>query len=184
MGGASFEAVTGRLGVGAIAFFGCFLIADGWLGVFPLIESIGRSVTWGIIGILPTVVVSYVVGVICLEVAEIALSRASVFASPGPENAIIVSAIGSSLLCQLYAEQLRNHALLKGSVVSFLVLSVGCLAESRSMGGFTPSVWLFCVTALALAALSLLFSARASKHALEIADAARADLRAGSLPSK
>lgn len=58
MAGASFEAVTGRLGVGAIAFFGLFLIADGLMGILPLMESIGQSTTWGIIGILPTVVVS------------------------------------------------------------------------------------------------------------------------------
>jgi hypothetical protein len=39
MPGASFDAVTGRLGVGAIAFFGLFLIVDGMIGVFDLVET-------------------------------------------------------------------------------------------------------------------------------------------------
>ena len=46
MPGASLEAVTGRLGVGAIAFLGLFLIVDGMqIGVFDLVETIGKSVT-------------------------------------------------------------------------------------------------------------------------------------------
>ena len=37
--GASFEAVTGRLGIGAIAFLGLFLVVDGFqLGAFELIK--------------------------------------------------------------------------------------------------------------------------------------------------
>jgi hypothetical protein len=176
MGGASFEAVAGRLGVGAIGFFGCFLIADGLLNVFPLIEEIGRSVTWGIIGVLPTIVVSYVVGVICSELADIVLYRFASFEPPPLEDAIVVSKIGSVLLSQIYSEQLRSHALLKGSSVSFVLLAVGCLAESRSMGGFTSPVLLFTASAAGLAALSLFFSARANRHTREIGDAARAEL--------
>ena len=176
MGGASFEAVAGRLGVGAIAFFGFFLIADGLVPVFPLIESIGHTTTWGIIAVLPTVVVSYIVGVVCLEFAELGLSRFRPLSQPPPADAILVSNTGSGLLSQMYSEQLRNHLLLKGSSVSFVVLSLGCLAESRSLGGFTSLVWLFALSAAALAALSLAFAAQAKKHTQEIADAARANL--------
>lgn len=113
---------------------------------------------------------------ICLELADIAFSGSSRFSTPRPEDAIAVSATGSVLLCQLYSEQLQNHALLKGSSVSFVVLAVGCLAESRSMGGFTSSVWLFALSGVLLATLSLLISARAAKHAVTIAIAARAEL--------
>ena len=50
----SFEIVTGRLGVGAIAFLGLFLIVDGMqIGVFKMIETYGKSTTWGIIGVIP-----------------------------------------------------------------------------------------------------------------------------------
>lgn len=104
MPGASLEAVTGRLGVGAIAFLGLFLIVDGMqIGVFDLVETIGKSVTWGIIGIVPTVVVTYIVGVFCLGIAEIVLSGLFSFTSPKPEDIIAVSSTGSALLQQLYS---------------------------------------------------------------------------------
>jgi hypothetical protein len=48
------------------------------------------------------------------------------------------------------------------------------------MGGFTSSVWLFALSGVRLAALSLLFSARAAKQAVTIAIAARAELLAPS----
>lgn len=171
MPGASFDAVTGRLGVGAIAFFGLFLIVDGMIGVFDLVETMGKSVTRGIIGILPTVVVTYIVGVFCLGIAEVVLSVFPVFSSPKPEDIITVSGTGSSLLQQLYAEHLRNHALLKGISVSFLILAVGCIAESPHMSGSIAIVWLFTAGAIALAVLSLLFSGRAARRAAAIADA-------------
>jgi len=63
MPGASLEAVTGRLGIGAIAFLGLFLIADGLqIGVFEVVEVYGKSATWGLVGIVPTAVVIYIVG--------------------------------------------------------------------------------------------------------------------------
>ncbi len=173
MPGASFEAVTGRLGVGAIAFFGLFLIVDGInVGVFELIEAIGKSVTWGIIGILPTVVVTYIVGVFCLGIAEVLLSRFASFSSPKPDDIIAVSGTDSALLQQLYSEHLRNHELLKGTFVSFLVLAVGCVAESTKMTGSMAIVWLFTAGAVALAVLSLVFSGRAARRAGAIANAA------------
>ena len=64
MPGASLEAVTGRLGVGAVAFLGLFLMVDGLqVGVFELVETYGKSSTWGIVGVVPTAVVIYLIGV-------------------------------------------------------------------------------------------------------------------------
>jgi hypothetical protein len=97
MPGASFEAVTGRLGVGAIAFFGLFLIVDGMVGVFDLVEAMGKSVTWGVIGLLPTVVVTYIVGLFCLGIAR--------WLSPAfphfhcPSRKILLRFLGWGVLC-------------------------------------------------------------------------------------
>jgi hypothetical protein len=174
MPGASFEAVTGRLGVGAIAFFGLFLLVDGLIGVFDLVEAMGKSVTWGIIGLLPTVVVTYIVGVLCLGIAEVALPRFPSFSLPKPEDMIAVSGTGSALLQQVYSEHLRNHELLKGAAASCLILAGGCVAQSPSMSGSIVTVWVFTAGALALAILSLLFSGRAARRAAAIAEAAHA----------
>lgn len=175
MPGGSFEAVTGRLGVGAIAFFGLFLLVDGTShGVFPLMETIGKSVTWSIVGVLPTVVVTYIIGVLCFGVAEVILTRVPTLASPEPAAIIAVSRTGSELLQQLFAEHVRNHELLKGSFVSFIILAIGCVGERSNMTGAPTIVWLFAGAALVLASMSLFFARRAASRAQAIAAAARA----------
>ena len=175
MPGASFEAVTGRLGVGAIALLGVFFLVDGTNhGVFPLIETIGKSVTWSMIGVLPTVVVTYIVGVLCFELAELVLARVPSLASPGPAAILAVSETGSALLQQLYSEHVRHHELLKGSFVSFVILTVGCLGERSNMRDDMATVWLFAGAALMLASMSLLFANREASRAQAVAAAARA----------
>ncbi len=112
MPGASFEAITGRLGVGAIAFLGLFLIADGMqIGIYDLVETYGRSTAWGIVGVVPTVVVTYIVGVFCLGVSELLLARVRSFPSSAADELIDVSLAESALLQQVYSEHLRNHDL-------------------------------------------------------------------------
>ena len=134
MAGASFEAVTGRLGVGAVAFLGLFLMFDGLqVGVFELIETYGASSTWGLVGALPTTVVIYIIGVFCIGFAELGLSRYAAFQGPTPDDILIVSRSGTGLLQHLYADHLRNHELLKGAAVSFMILAVGSFAEWRTV---------------------------------------------------
>lgn len=180
MPGASFEAITGRLGVGAIAFLGCFLLVDGLqIGVFGFVEHYGKSATWGIVGVVPTAVVTYIVGVFCVGVSELLLSRWPLLASRPPDEIQAVSRDGAPLIQQAYAEQLRNHELLNGSFVAFLVLAVGCLVDAANMRGFDAIVWLATSGAVLLAALSLVFSRRAAARASEIAAAVAGAARQG-----
>ena len=173
MPGASFEAITGRLGIGAIAFLGLFLIVDGiQAGVLGLVETMGKTVTWGIIGVVPTVVVTYIVGVFCLGIAEAVLSGLSSLASTKPEDIIAVSATGSALFQQLYSEHLRNHELLTGATVSFFILAMGCIAETPKLGYNSPIGWLLTAGAIGLAVLSLLFARGAARRAATLAQAA------------
>jgi hypothetical protein len=114
MPGASLEAITGRLGVGAVAFLGLFLMLDGaQLGVFELVETYGKSSTWGIVGVVPTLVVIHIIGVFCVGLAELGLSRFAALHGPEPRDIVVVSRSGMGLLQQLYADHLRNQELLK-----------------------------------------------------------------------
>ena len=173
MPGASFEAVTGRLGVGAIAFLGLFLVGDGLqIGVFEVVETYGKSATWSLVGIVPTAVVIYIVGLICLRFAELALSRFHAFQGPTVDDIIAVSRTGSLLLQQVFADHLRNHELLKGSAVSFLVLAVGAGAEWRNFGAYGTLLWLAGMRRVTLMCLSLLFARRSAAQATALAAAA------------
>jgi hypothetical protein len=173
MPGASFEAVTGRLGIGAIAFLGLFLIADGLqMGVFEVVEAYGKSATWGLVGIVPTAVVIYILGVICLGFAELALSRFPAFQGPTVNHIIAISRTGSPLLQQVFADHVRNHDLLKGAAVSFLLLAVGSVSEWPNRGGYGTLLWLALFGAVALSCLSLLFARRSAAQATALAVAA------------
>lgn len=177
MPGASIESITGRLGVGAIAFLGLFLIVDGIEpSALGLVETMGKTTTWGIIGVVPTVVVTYMLGVFCLSIADAVLSGVSSLAWTKPKDIIAVSATGSALLQQLYSEHLRNHELLKGASVSFLILAIGCIAETPKLGYDSLLGWLFISGAIALAILSLIFARDALRRSAVIAEAAYAQL--------
>jgi hypothetical protein len=168
--GASIEAVTGRLGVGAIAFLGLFLIVDGaQLGAFEMIETYGKSVSWGIVGIIPTAVVIYIVGVFCFGIAELLLTRFAAFRGVEPKDILALSRGGGPVLQQAYGDQIRTHELLKGAAVSFLVLAGGSLSEFPNMQGREALTWLGAVGAFALSVMSLVFSNRAIVQARSLA---------------
>lgn len=166
--GTSLEALTGRLGVGAIAFLGLFLTVDGLkAGAFEMIELYGKSTTWGIVGVIPTAVVIYIVGVFCVGVAELLLARFPALRGPEPSDVLAVSLSGGPVLQQWYGDYIRNHELLKGAAVSFVILGFGSLAEFRNLPGpgYASLVWICAAGALALCVLSLVFSRRSAAQA-------------------
>jgi hypothetical protein len=170
MPGTSLEAITGRLGVGAVAFLGLFLMLDGaQLGAFELVETYGKSSTWGIVGVVPTLVVIHIIGVFCVGIAELGLSRFAALHGPEPRDILVVSRSGMGLLQQLYAEHLRNQELLKGAAVSFVILAIGSLAEWRTIPGTEIIVVLAAGGAILLSCLSLVFARRAVEQAAALA---------------
>lgn len=172
MTGTSLEALTGRLGVGAIAFLGLFLIVDGLkVSAFEMIELYGKSTTWGIVGVVPTAVVIYIVGVFCVGIAELLLARFPALRGPEPSDVLVVSLSGGPVLQQSYSDYIRNHELLKGASVSFVILGLGSFSEFRNLPGpgYAPLVWIGAAGALALCVLSLVFSRRAVAQAASLA---------------
>jgi hypothetical protein len=165
--GASLESITGRLGVGSIALLGLFMLFDGQTsGVYLLVERYGKSTSWGILGVIPTVVVTYILGVFCVGLAEVVFGRFRSLRSPAQPDAILtISAKRSALLDTVYSEQLRDHELLKGASIAFLILAAGCLGEAPNMGAYPMLVWLSALGAVVSAALSLLFARKAALRA-------------------
>ena len=167
MPGTSVEAITGRLGVGAIAFLACFLIVDGQqVGVFEMVEFYGKSASFGIVIALPTAVVTYVLGVIMMGIADLLFSRFSSLAPIAARQVRAVSTRGGVILQQIFVEHLRDFELLKGAAAAFLLLVVGCLAEIPNMPVATIVAGA-ALGSLLLAALSLLFARRARSLAVQ-----------------
>jgi hypothetical protein len=168
--GAPVETITGRLGVGSIAFLAIFLAVDGMqIGVFHLVETYGNSVTFGIVTALPTAVVAYILGVFCVGTADLVLSKFSAFQEPNPKIVYALSKSGGDLLKQSYSETIRNLELLKGSFFAFILLAFGTVLDASNMRGYEIVVVLAFVIAIGLSALSLLFARRAVVKATCIA---------------
>jgi hypothetical protein len=166
----SLEAVTGRLGIGAIAILGFFMMVDGAQPViYDLIEFYGKSVTWGIVGVIPTAVVGYVVGVICLGISELLLARFAAFRGSNLDDLLVVARTDSALLERVYEEATRDGELLKGVFVAFLILAGGVLAEFPNMRGYETVLWAAFPGALVLSGLSLVFAHRAVLRARAVA---------------
>ncbi len=160
--GAPVEKITGRLGVGAICFLALFLVVDGMqIGVFHLVETYGKSVTFGIIIALPTAVVTYILGVFCVGTADLILSRFNAFREPEPASILALSQSGGDLLQQSYSENLRNFELLKGSSIAFVFLAVGVLLDVPNMRGYETIMIIAFIVAIGLSTLSLVFAHRA-----------------------
>src|SRR5262245_15114335 len=134
-----------------------------------MIELYGKSTTWGIVGVVPTAVVMYIVGVFCLGVSELLLARFPTLRGPRSVEIFNVSRKGGPVLQHVYAEHLRTHELLKGAAVSFLVLAAGSLVEFRNLQPFGLLAWLGGVGGLLLAVLSVAFAHRSACQASVLA---------------
>jgi hypothetical protein len=168
---ASVEIVAGRLGVGAICFLALFLMADGMqVGVFQLVETYGNSVTFGIVAALPTAVVAYILGIYCVGVADLFVSRFESFREPSPQSVYRLSKSGGELLRQEYAEIMRNFELLKGSSVAFFLLAIGALLDVTNMRGFEVVVALVFIGAIIVALLSLVFASQTLRKGKSIVE--------------
>lgn len=58
-----------------------FLIADGYVDVFTLVESYAKTRTWGAIAALPLIVLTYLVGLFVELLASALLPRVASFVS-------------------------------------------------------------------------------------------------------
>ena len=176
MPGASVETITGRLGVGSVCLLAIFLAIDGMqIGAFHLVETYGKSATFGIIAALPTAVVAYILGVFCVGTADLLFSRFTRFRDPDPVKVADVSRSAGSLLQQLYTEHLRNDELLKGASIAFLLLAVGIALDASNLRGYEPIVFLACVGAIVMSAMSLIFAQRSLAKAGGLLDGAAAE---------
>jgi hypothetical protein len=102
-------------------------------------------------------------------VSELLLARFPALREPRPVEILDVSRKGGPVLQQVYAEHLRNHELLKGAAVSFLVLAAGSLTEFRNLQPFGHLAWLGAAGAVLLAVLSVAFAHRSAFKASSLA---------------
>ena len=74
---ASLESLVGFFSIGSLCFLGGFFLLDSLVGIYSVLEAYGGSPVWGILAALPTLVVSYVLGLMAVMAAELFFARFS-----------------------------------------------------------------------------------------------------------
>lgn len=130
---ASFEELTGYVGIGALELLAAFFIIDGFSNFFELVEWYSKTNSWAILFTVPGVVVAYVLGAITAFTAEsllpgTSLLTANVFAQ--------VVASKNEPLLRRHSETERISRVLSGASIAFVLLALGLLSEVRMLGRF------------------------------------------------
>jgi len=129
--------LSGPLAVGSISFAGAFLIVDGVNGLFLLIEQYAQSATWAILFAVPTLVLSYAFGVICIRIMSMFRSRYDKRCGRDAEAAFVsIASLKNDQLVARFLDLQREQEFLLGASPSLVVLGVGLFFAVRWMGGF------------------------------------------------
>jgi hypothetical protein len=128
----SIQETGGTIAVGSLVLFGLFLLIDGLLDAFSIIEPYAATATWTILVSVPLLVISYLLGVVTSQIAHLLL----LWPKKGPDRAeidnfIAVALLKNEAIMERYTAIRRNEALLFGSSAALIVVAVGCIAERR-----------------------------------------------------
>jgi len=151
----SLSTVAGPAGVGSLCILGMFLALDGHApAIFPTVEEYAKSATWGVIAAVPVLVIAYVLGLFVSSVAVLAVQ--SVYGvGTAAETADIVAIasvpIEKSPAIQYFLQLRQDRAVLAGSCVAFIILSIGAVSETSNLPQVRSSI-------IVLAFFSLLLS--------------------------
>jgi uncharacterized membrane protein (DUF485 family) len=172
VGSPSAELVTGRLGLGAIVLLAGFLVVDGQqLGAYRIVETYGSSTAWGVVVAVPTLVLSYILGVLCVGTAEITVGRMSALGHGREVDALLSAATAGNLVQATYSDLVRRRELLEGAIVAFALLAIGCVADLPMMPGQPALVFVLAAISLVLAVLCFLFAVRAARRIDQLTNA-------------
>jgi hypothetical protein len=114
----SIENLTGMLSIGSLCILGVFLFLDGRTNIFQVLETYGKSATWAIVAAIPTLVISYVVGVFAVTAAMLMLSQIRWLYLPEDRIGLItVARVGNEMITSRYQELSRRRQLLEGGMI-------------------------------------------------------------------
>lgn len=153
----SLSTIAGPAGVGALCILGVFLVLDGRSpGIFPTVEEYVKTTTWGVIAAVPVLVIAYVLGLFVNSVAVLAVQGAFGVGAAA-ETADIVAIAGvpieKSPAVQYFLQLRQDRAVLAGSCMAFVVLTIGAISETSNLPHIKSSIIVVASCSLLLAGL-------------------------------
>ena len=120
------KGLFGVFGVGSLLILGIFFILNGTLEIWSTIEDAAALKGWVILVAIPIVVVSYLFGIISIELADLILLRKR-DRQKDIETIQVLANANNEFLRSLYFESIQTQRLLKGGAIAFVFVSIGSL---------------------------------------------------------
>jgi hypothetical protein len=166
---------AGATGVGALFLLGVFLILDGRApNLFPTVEVLAKTSTWGIVATVPILAISYLIGLFLLtggsNVVQLIFGPAT-----GADFADLARLsdldLGKSVLAQEFSQLRQQSAVLAGSSFALIVVALGALSERRNLVNLAGIIRSAAYAVFILAAALFYFAGAKSKAAHCLAQA-------------
>jgi len=144
---------TSALAVGALVCLGVFFVVDHFMNLWVFFEEYSNNTTWKIVIALPVLIINYVAGVICINVAAIVFDRLKII-NEKEELSRFISIAGTEneAYIQKYIDLERLLQFFKGCTLGFLILGIGTFFTSKWLHGYESFAYLFGVAMIVIAA--------------------------------
>jgi hypothetical protein len=172
------QGFSGATAVGAVTLIGLILVANAFAtNLLAAIDFYSRTPTWAIVVAVPTVAVSYLLGLVSMGAAEALLAWSRVIDEVAlVEDHVAVSVRGDHVAGH-FRELRQEAAVLAGGSVGLSVLALGAALSAWTAEGWRRLLLSAAVGAvlLALASISLARFRHAMAHRLGVIARARTE---------
>ena len=151
------KGLFGVFGVGSLIILGIFFILNGTIELWDTLEAAIELKGWNVLVSVPLVVVSYLFGIIAIEIADVFL-RTKRAKELDIKTIQQLAKENNQFLQSLYFENQQTQRLLKGGAVAFIFISIGSLLNGLHWSGIGILGIVGSVGALALTIICLIIS--------------------------
>ncbi len=129
MGKFSLDIFTSKLAIGTIWLVAIFMFVCGFYNIFPFIEELSNTATWGMVVAIPTLVFSYTLGALATY-----LSNALIFKSSDTfmelDDFISVATLENEFLTKRYESLKNQHDFFKACIPTIIFLGIAVIWSS------------------------------------------------------
>jgi len=122
----TFGDLSSALALGSLSFLGVFFIVDHYIELWTLFGQFAGDATWAVVLSLPTLVITYTVGLFNIHIANLLFNK--LFKRDrNYENELFISIalINNDAITQKYFELKRLQVFFQACFIAFLVLGIG-----------------------------------------------------------
>ncbi len=120
------DVFSSKLAIGTIWLVAIFLFICGFYNIFPFIEELSSSHTWGIVVAIPTLVFSYTLGALAMFFSNTSFSNPK---NPNGEieSFIIVAESGNEIFIKRYESLKNEYEFFKACIPTIIFLGISVM---------------------------------------------------------